>query len=160
MVRNHYFVSVKIGWQGTSGPASLGMARSFRTAALVEEAAYAMISMAQPWLVFYLISKDFIKGYDFFLQHRVRTGVALRRPCGTKLVEYVVGLRRTHSILFVPALVCTVASAGMARSAAVWLHKGASPGQADVQRVRSAVACSALRRGGSSLAPHRIPLEC
>jgi len=42
------------------------MARSFRTAALVEEAAYAMISMAQPWLVFYLISKDFIKGTIFF----------------------------------------------------------------------------------------------
>ena len=81
---------------------------------------------------------------QIFFQSWVRSGEALRRLCGTKLAEYVGGLRGTHSTLFVPALVCTVASAGMARPAAAVLaaQRGVTgPGG----RVTCSFCCAPLR---------------
>ena len=51
MVRNHYFVNDQIGWQSVFICTMQG---------------YMMISMAQPWLVLYLIPKVFTKGTKFF----------------------------------------------------------------------------------------------
>ena len=66
--------------------------------------------------------EEFHEGYGkFFFQPWVRSDDGVRRPCGTKLAEYVGGLRGTCSTLLVPALVYTVASAGMARPAAAIL---------------------------------------
>ena len=92
---------------------------------------------------------------NFFLQPWDRSGEAVRRPCGSKQWRTSAG-SAGHTAL------CSSLPWFVRWPPRAWrgplrlrLHKGMSPGQADVQRVRSVVPRCALRRGGSSLDPHQ-----